>query len=259
MNNTLGSSASLPALKAVVRASVASGSRVAYSDAVRFLVLYQYGGIYTDADVLLLRNMEPLGHYDFVYEWGEWGHRDIMNTAVFGARRRSAFALAIIKYSLGQAVAVGSAGNVSFNPHNFGRAFNPQNVLQRVPLEIARTVHPLPSLPFDSLWLTLYAPEGSRHNITQLHSLRGWREFFVKPLPHMKLPKSLADLFKGAFAYHWHNHWTMPFHKESVMGRLIGMYDAFLAGKRLSAYGVQAPAWYAPNVTFQPLSQWHGP
>lgn len=59
----------MTALRAAVRASAAAGSHVAYSDAVRFLVLYRFGGIYIDGDVLLLRNLEPFSHYDFVYEW----------------------------------------------------------------------------------------------------------------------------------------------------------------------------------------------
>ena len=39
-------------------------------DLFRLLVLYKYGGFYLDMDVLVLRDMSPLNHLEFLYQWG---------------------------------------------------------------------------------------------------------------------------------------------------------------------------------------------
>lgn len=47
-----------------------SGDVVASSDYVRFVLLFLYGGLYIDADVLLLRDMRPfMGSMEWFYRW----------------------------------------------------------------------------------------------------------------------------------------------------------------------------------------------
>ncbi|KAG0296662.1 hypothetical protein BGZ98_000868 [Dissophora globulifera] len=59
---------------------------VALSDEARFLILYHYGGMYLDADVLLLRDMSPL--YDSGMEFAyEWSNTQQYNTAVLRLNR----------------------------------------------------------------------------------------------------------------------------------------------------------------------------
>ncbi|KAG0321756.1 hypothetical protein BGZ99_003689 [Dissophora globulifera] len=59
---------------------------VALSDEARFLILYRYGGMYLDADVLLLRDMSPL--YDSGMEFAyEWSYTQQYNTAVLRLNR----------------------------------------------------------------------------------------------------------------------------------------------------------------------------
>ncbi|KAF8923975.1 hypothetical protein BGZ58_002317, partial [Dissophora ornata] len=54
---------------------------VAFSDEARFLILNRYGGIYLDADVLLLKDMSPF--YDAGVEFAyEWSVTEMYNTAV---------------------------------------------------------------------------------------------------------------------------------------------------------------------------------
>jgi hypothetical protein len=64
--------------------STVNENPVAYSDFIRFLVLYKYGGIYTDGDVLYLRDMRPFWKKNFVYRWSF--ARDY-NTAIMGLQR----------------------------------------------------------------------------------------------------------------------------------------------------------------------------
>jgi mannosyltransferase OCH1-like enzyme len=39
------------------------------SDAVRFVVLHKFGGMYIDADILLLHDLQPFYMYEFAYLW----------------------------------------------------------------------------------------------------------------------------------------------------------------------------------------------
>lgn len=58
------------------------GSPVGFSDVVRLILLYRYGGVYVDVDTLLVRDLSPLLHLaPFMYGWG--CDDDLLNTAVF--------------------------------------------------------------------------------------------------------------------------------------------------------------------------------
>jgi len=49
------------------------------SGVFRFLVLYKYGGIYMDVDMVLLRDFKPILGQDFAYQWGvstDFGKKD---------------------------------------------------------------------------------------------------------------------------------------------------------------------------------------
>jgi hypothetical protein len=197
---------------------------------MRFLVLYKYGGIYTDADVLLLRSLEPFAHYDFVYEWSFV--KEGMNTTVFGARKESPFAEAVIKAALAAAFKVDTTtGSATFDAGSFSGTFHPLNVLSRVPAEIAANIEALPSIPFDPLWLTVDAKGGGQHNINHIHRLRAWGDFLSEPPSYMTAPAVPTDVFKGAFAHHWHNTWSASLVNASLMGQAVEVYDQFLVGK----------------------------
>lgn len=229
----------LSGLREAVRAGSAKGSRVSYSDAVRFLLVYRFGGIYIDGDTLLLRNLEPFAHDDFVYEWSHL--KQGMNTAVFGAAQQSAFTGAVIQAALRAAVSVNTAtGRVTFNAAMFNGVFHPFKVLHRIPRQIAARVVTLPSIPFDPIWLTADTPRFKTHTITQLHVLRSWEIFFTKPSSYVVAPAAPADVFKGAFTYHWHNTWKAPFVESSLIGQLVNTYERFLQGKQPNPYGLTA-------------------
>lgn len=63
---------------------------------VRFIILYIYGGIYIDADTIILRDLKEI--YDIEYEWTyRWSFHNYMNTAVLRLRKESEIAKYIIK------------------------------------------------------------------------------------------------------------------------------------------------------------------
>jgi WD repeat and SOF domain-containing protein 1 len=223
---------------------------VSYSDAVRFLVLYRFGGIYIDADVLLLQSMEPFAHYDFVYEWSFV--KEGMNTAVMGASRSSPFAGSVIQAALAAAFRVdASTGTVTFDAGAFNSIFHPMAVLRRVPPEIAAHVEALPSIPFDPMWLTFDARGGQGNNITHIHRVQTWIDFFRDPSSFIAAPAVPTDVFKGAYTHHWHNTWSAPLVRSSLIGRAVETYAGFLEGKQPNMYNLTATPcrpWSAVQV-----------
>ncbi|KAK5815395.1 hypothetical protein F5H01DRAFT_380487 [Linnemannia elongata] len=68
---------------------------VALSDEARFLILNRYGGMYLDADVLLLRDMSPF--YDAEMEFAyEWSNQLLYNTAILRLNKGSSVARRIL-------------------------------------------------------------------------------------------------------------------------------------------------------------------
>ncbi len=61
------------------RVSIDLGNPVTSSDMFRFVVLFNYGGIYIDGDVFLLRDFQPLYSHELAYRWSFSNH---YNTAV---------------------------------------------------------------------------------------------------------------------------------------------------------------------------------
>jgi len=59
-------------------------------DLFRILALHNYGGVYVDMDVVLLRNLGALLHREFIYQWHEEDER--YNGAVMHLNRGSRFA-----------------------------------------------------------------------------------------------------------------------------------------------------------------------
>ncbi|KAG0045105.1 hypothetical protein BGZ83_009648 [Gryganskiella cystojenkinii] len=69
---------------------------VALSDEARFLILHRFGGMYLDADVLLLKDMSPF--YDVGIEFAyEWSNTEMYNTAVLRMNRGSSVAKQILE------------------------------------------------------------------------------------------------------------------------------------------------------------------
>lgn len=68
---------------------------VALSDEARFLILHRYGGMYLDADVLLLKDMSPF--YDAGVEFAyEWSNTEMYNTAILKMNKGSSVAKRIL-------------------------------------------------------------------------------------------------------------------------------------------------------------------
>ena len=89
---------------------------VAVSDAMRFVVLHQYGGAYFDMDVLMLRDMRPLllrKDHAFAERWAAHPHPGDYNTAIMSLSANSS----ISSYLIRGGVRMG----LNFHPRVIGR------------------------------------------------------------------------------------------------------------------------------------------
>lgn len=73
---------------------------VAVSDAVRFVVLHQYGGAYFDMDIIMLRDMRPLligDEHSFAERWGGHASPGDYNTAVMSLTANSSLSSYLLR------------------------------------------------------------------------------------------------------------------------------------------------------------------
>ncbi|KAI5778128.1 hypothetical protein EDC01DRAFT_758649 [Geopyxis carbonaria] len=89
---------------------------VAVSDAVRFVVLHLYGGVYLDMDVLLLRDMRSLilpPDHNFAERWAVHSHPGDFNTAVLSLNPNSSLSSYLVRG--------GVRMGLNFHPRIIGR------------------------------------------------------------------------------------------------------------------------------------------
>jgi hypothetical protein len=147
-------------------------------DLFRILALHNYGGVYVDMDMVLLRSLGVLLDQEFVYQWDRFD--GVYNNALMHVRRRGNVARELI------------AGIVAIPPgqFNWGR----ENLRRAFDRGFAITVFPSPF--FDPEWQA--DPQ-------------------FKPFENT--PNS-ANLYEGAFAWHWHNRWDEPIQEGSKFQRI---------------------------------------
>jgi hypothetical protein len=152
-------------------------------DLFRILALHNYGGVYVDMDMVLLRSLGVLVDQEFVYQWQ--GFDGVYNGALMHLRRQSDFARELV------------AGVMAIPPgeFNWGR----ENLRRAVDRGHAIRVFPSPF--FDTEW------QADPH---------------FKPFEHTP---SSANLYEGAFAWHWHNRWDEPIQEGSKFQRLEARID----------------------------------
>ncbi|KAI0348387.1 hypothetical protein BDW22DRAFT_83853 [Trametopsis cervina] len=163
---------------------------VAFSDTVRFVLLHKYGGIYLDVDLLFLRDMSELWGYPsaFAYRWSRLPDR--YNTAVLRLHRGSALGTWLLRTA-----------------HQNGMGFHPIRVSRYVEdAEMRGLLVQAPVALFDPAWLMVEGYEKGRG--PQPH-LATYGELFRPVQETGAQPEAVGfdGFFKGAYMYHYHNHW----------------------------------------------------
>ena len=174
----------------------------AYSDAIRFLVLAAYGGVYMDADVLVMRSFQPLLSRDF---WYRWSTQSFCNTAVLHMKKGSLNLFNLLQRTLRESSSVTQLGNL----------LSPVNVHARHDA-INGGVEMLPSAYFDPTWVMYDVASPAITWTSSKYGMTSFPMFFQNPAAHVKSIQRPEEFVTGCFAYHWHNQWESEFEELSV-------------------------------------------
>jgi hypothetical protein len=172
------------------------------TDMLRWIILNIYGGIYTDLDTFLLRDVRDIHINNWSSKWGT----DLYAEAC------------ILKLEKGSDIYEQMYLNNADNsqcflllednlPQAFSYKYNNLNFVS------------LPTTFFDIVWM-------SKERI-ECGIVNNFDRFFDKTNEDI----TLDNFFKGCFAYHWHNNWNQPELKESFAGRLNQHLDKIIGEK----------------------------
>ena len=166
------------------------------------MVCHRFGGVYLDADSVLLRDWEELWGWKgaFAYQWSRFPR---YNTAVTKLGRQTQLGSFILRTAL--------RNGLDFHPITVTKYMKEANL---EPLYMR-----LPDALFDSAWLNTDSfqrdrppqPYFERWVFSRIFSaLRSWSysfsEFFDTTIGE---PEALGfeGFFQGAFSHHYHNQW----------------------------------------------------
>ena len=163
-----------------------------YSDVVRYLLLYNYGGIWFDLDCFCLRNFDPIlcNFEDQVCVY-QWENKNYPNGAIYISLKSKSDKM---------------KSNIDFII-NRGRGWGFQEALLTYDLPLDMLV--LPCSWFDASWIR------TTHNIS-------FGDFFKDT----EQKYNFNNFFKGSFCYHWHNQWSEKISDNSIIMDLVKIiYD----------------------------------
>lgn len=183
---------------------------VILSDMARFVLCHRFGGIYLDADTLLLRDWEELWgwHGAFAYRWSRLPN---YNTAVLRMNKGSALGTFLFRTAL--------KNGLDFHPMTVSR-YTADAAMEGLLLR-------LPDALFDSAWLNTEDYQRDRppqpyftmrvfffyFTTSQVadNAIR-FEHFFETPARDGAAPQALGfrGFFRGAYSYHFHNFWFVP-------------------------------------------------
>jgi hypothetical protein len=166
-----------------------------YSDLIRSVLLYNYGGCWFDLDCFCLRNFDPIfknfGNEICLYQWE---HQNYPNNAIY---------ISLLPKSDKM------KKNIEFIiKRNRGWGFQEANLTFDLDLDMLI----LPCGWFDGSWIT------NPYNLE-------FRYFFT---PTNK-KYNFDNFFKGAFCYHWHNNWNMKIDDSSIFKQLVNCIEKSLS------------------------------
>lgn len=166
---------------------------VQLSDFIRFVVLEKYGGIYTDGDVIYLKDMRFFWYFSFAYRWSFLA---AYNTAILGINKLADSSIRkLYDLSRGEQNSVESLMNF----------FHPRSISSKMGYftndiytsDFLLCVH---SYFFDAAWL---CNDGSKPRLAQTPICQFF-EFSTNDYVKNKTNFNPENFFHGAFAYHIH-------------------------------------------------------
>ena len=158
-----------------------------YSDFIRTLLLYNYGGIWFDLDCFILRNFDPIflrfENEICVYQWE---NQNYPNNAIYISLEPKSEKM---------------KKNIEFIVNrNCGWGFQEAQLTYDLPLDMLV----LPCSWFNADWIQ------NPYNI-------GTTKFFE----NTDKQYNFDNFFNGSFCYHWHNKWNNKIYDNSIIIQLI--------------------------------------
>ncbi|KAK4046450.1 hypothetical protein OIV83_006042 [Microbotryomycetes sp. JL201] len=221
---------------------------VVLSDMARFVLTHRFGGVYLDADTLLLRDWEELfnWHGSFAYRWSRL---EKYNTAVLKMQRGSAIGNFLFRTAV--------ANGLDFHPMTISR-YTKDAKLEGLLLR-------LPDALFDPAWLNTRRVLSTRPSAVPLFEKVGlskgagvidpadvqrldrFEDFFETPKEIAAAPSAVGfeGFFQGSFSYHYHNGWWMPFDASRNfpdLGPRFKSNERLARGRLLAAKLAEMPA-----------------
>jgi hypothetical protein len=170
----------------------------AFSDLIRFVALYYYGGIYADSDMVFLHDLRNFQGMSFAYKWGR--EKLFYNTALMGLAKGSQVVPQIIS----------KAGECT------PAAFYPTRVHEKLTCA-AGVCAELIMMP-----TALFSPASGPQSNYQWQDDNAFGGLGITTdwfFDRVRL-WDLDHFFPGAHTFHWHNRWTYPIHNDSFFADL---------------------------------------
>lgn len=166
---------------------------VILSDMARFVLCHRFGGVYLDADTILLRDWEELWGWKGAFAY-RWSRLEKYNTAVLRMNRGSALGTFLFRTAL--------RNGLDFHPMTVSR-YTADAYLEGLLLR-------LPDALFDGAWLNT---EYYQRDRPPQPYFTEFGDFFDTPEQSSAAPQALGfdGFFKGSYSYHFHNFWWKPF------------------------------------------------
>ena len=158
-----------------------------YSDFIRCLLLYNYGGIWFDLDCFILRNFDPLfSNFENEICIYQWSTQNYPNNSIFMSLHSKSEVM---------------KRNIDFIlKRNLGWGFQEAKLTYDLPLDMIV----LPCSWFDPEWIE--NPYNFRTD-----------DFFKDT----DKTYNFENFFKGSFCYHWHNKWNIKINDNSIILQLV--------------------------------------
>lgn len=158
-----------------------------YSDFVRSLLLYNYGGIWFDLDCFILRNFDPIfSNFENEICLYQWEHENYPNNAIFISLHPKCEKM---------------KKNIEFIvERNRGWGFQEARLTYDLPLDMLV----LPCSWFNAEWIK------NPYNV-------GLENFFK----NTDKQYNFDNFFTGSFCYHWHNKWNNVIDDNSIIVQLV--------------------------------------
>jgi len=176
------------------------------SDVFRFIVLTIFGGVYTDLDMFLLRDLTDIKLNQWCSKMGPGS--PLGDGAILKLEKNSK-----------------TCENIYLND-----PLNPQCFVISNAFDYKYTNLNITSLPnsfFDVLWGYQHSQDGKIGLAVDNISMNNFQDFFKSTTDSV----TMNSFFTGCFAYHWHNQWDAPELKDSYAGKLNADMDIIIKEK----------------------------